>query len=198
RGVAPRAHAFPNPPVAPTEFIAVKPYDDSAAQLNRQQGVTIISYPDLRWGRCDIKSTNLLANCMALEHVKRKGGFEAALIDHDGLLTEATHSSLLWVRNGQIEGTPLNENILPGCTRLITNLLTDRLSMKIHDTQIDLNTLRLADEVLLMGTTIEVMPVVKVDETTIGNGQPGPITRKLQQSYKIAIREWLEQTVVIR
>lgn len=70
--------------------------------------------------------------------------------------------------------------------------------MKIHDTKIDLNTLRLADEVLLMGTTIEVMPVVKVDETTIGNGQPGPITRKLQQSYKIAIREWLEQTVVIR
>ncbi|MCY2936049.1 MAG: aminotransferase class IV [Planctomycetota bacterium] len=198
RGVAPRAHAFPNPPVAPTEFIAVKPYDDSAAQLNRQQGVTIISYPDLRWGRCDIKSTNLLANCMALEHVKRKGGFEAALIDHDGLLTEATHSSLLWVRNGQIQGTPLNENILPGCTRLIANLLTDRLSMKIHDTKIDLNTLRLADEVLLMGTTIEVMPVVKVDETTIGNGQPGPITRKLQQSYKIAIREWLEQTVVIR
>ena len=198
RGVAPRAHAFPNPPVAPTEFIAVKPYNDSAAQLNRQQGVTIISYPDLRWGRCDIKSTNLLANCMALEHVRRKGGFEAALIDHDGLLTEATHSSLLWVRNGQIEGTPLNENILPGCTRLIANLLTDRLSMKIHDTKIDLNTLRLADEVLLMGTTIEVMPVVKVDETTIGNGQPGPITRKLQQLYKIAIREWLEQTVVIR
>ncbi|MEI7923077.1 MAG: aminotransferase class IV [Planctomycetota bacterium] len=198
RGVAPRAHAFPNPPVAPTEFIAVKPYNDSAAQLNRQQGVTIISYPDLRWGRCDIKSTNLLANCMALEHVRRKGGFEAALIDHDGLLTEATHSSLLWVRNGQIEGTPLNENILPGCTRLIANLLSDRLSMKIHDTKIDLNTLRLADEVLLMGTTIEVMPVVKVDETTIGNGQPGPITRKLQQLYKIAIREWLEQTVVIR
>lgn len=198
RGVAPRGHAFPDPPVTPTELIAVRPYDDSKTAAYRQQGVTIISYPDLRWGRCDIKSTNLLANCMALEHVKRKGGFEAALIDHDGLLTEATHSSLLWVRNGQIEGTPLNENILPGCTRLITNLLTDRLSMKIHDTKIDLNTLRLADEVLLMGTTIEVMPVVKVDETTIGNGQPGPITRKLQQSYKIAIREWLEQTVVIR
>jgi D-alanine transaminase len=70
--------------------------------------------------------------------------------------------------------------------------------MKIHDAKIDLNTLMQADEVLLMGTTIEVMPVVKVDETVIGTGEPGPITRKLQESYKIALREWLEQTVVIR
>ena len=198
RGVAPRAHAFPNPPVPPTEFIAVKPYDDSPTQKNRQKGVTILSHPDLRWGRCDIKSTNLLANCMALENVKRKGGFEAALVDRDGLLTEATHSSSLWVRDGRLEGTPLEENILPGCTRLLADTLTDRIGMKIHDAKIDLNTLMQADEVLLMGTTIEVMPVVKVDEAVIGKGEPGPITRKLQESYKIALREWLEQTVVIR
>ena len=198
RGVAPRAHAFPDPPVPPTEFIAVRPYDDSKTAANRQNGVTILSHPDLRWGRCDIKSTNLLANCMALEHVKRKGGFEAALYDRDNMLTEATHSSILWVRNGRLEGTPEKDNILPGCTRLLAGTLADRIGMKIHDVKISLDDLKQADEVMLMGTTIEVLPVSKVDEATIGLGTPGPVTSKLQNAYKIALREWLEQTVVIR
>lgn len=198
RGVAPRAHAFPDPPVPPTEFIAVRPYDDSKTAANRKNGVTILSHPDLRWGRCDIKSTNLLANCMALEHVKRKGGFEAALYDRDGMLTEATHSSILWVRGGRLEGTPEKDNILPGCTRLLAGTLAERAGLKIHDVKISLEELKKADEVMLMGTTIEVLPVTKVDNATIGGGTPGPVASKLQAAYKIALREWLEQTVVIR
>lgn len=198
RGVAPRAHAFPDPAVPPTEFIAVRPYDDAKTETHRQNGVLILSYPDLRWGRCDIKSTNLLANCMALEHVKRKGAFEAALHDRDLLVTEATHSSILWVINGQIQGTPHQDNILPGCTRLLAGRLAESLGMTIQDRKISIEELKSADEVILMGTTIEVMPVVKVDEAVIGSGAPGPVSRKLQKAYKLALREWLDQTVLIR
>lgn len=198
RGVAPRAHAFPNPPVPPTEFIAVRPYDDSKTEENRQKGVTMLSYPDLRWGRCDIKSTNLLANCMALEHVKRQGAFEAALHDRENLVTEATHSSILWVADGQLQGTPHNDNILPGCTRLLAGRLAEILGISIEDRKVSLDQLKSASEVMLMGTTIEVMPVVKLDDSVIGSGEPGPVSRKLQKAYKIALREWLDQTVLVR
>ncbi len=197
RGVAPRAHAFPDPPVKPTVFIAVRPYDDSKTAAFRQSGVTIRSYPDIRWGRCDVKSTNLLANCIALEHVKRQGAFEAALHDQNGLITEATHSSLLWVTGGRLQGTPEHDNILPGCTRLLANRLAASLGMKIEDMKISMDDLKKADEVILMGTTIEVMPVTKVDDTVIAGGTPGAVARQLQKAYSLALREWLDQTVLI-
>jgi len=183
--------------VPPTEFIAIKPYDDTKTQACRVSGVKIISHPDQRWGRCDIKSTNLLANCLALEHVKRQGGYEAALFDKQGMVTEATHSSILWVNGGRIFGTPGEDNILPGCTRLLAAQLAERLGKKIEDAKISLENLKKADEVLLMGTSIEVMPVVTVDETKIGSGKPGPVGTELQAAYRESVREWLDRTVVI-
>ena len=81
RGVAPRSHAFPDPPVPPTELIVVRPYDDAPTARLRETGVEVISHPDLRWKRCDIKSTNLLANCLATEAARRAGCYEAILVD---------------------------------------------------------------------------------------------------------------------
>ena len=106
RGVAPRTHVFPDPPVEPTEVIIVRPYDDAPTAARRAAGVAVVSHPDLRWKRCDIKSTNLLANVLAIETARRAGAFEAVLVDADGFVTEATHTSLLWVRDGRIEATP--------------------------------------------------------------------------------------------
>src|SRR5262249_9215880 len=123
RGVAPRAHAFPNPPVPPTELIVVRPYDDAATALKRESGVAVVSRPDLRWKRCDVKSSNLLGNVLSLESANRAGAYEALLFDSDGLVTEATHSSVLWVRNGKVEGTPNDTTILPGTTRFLTQKL---------------------------------------------------------------------------
>ena len=126
RGVAPRSHAFPDPPVPPTELIVVRPYDDGPTARLRETGVKVISHPDLRWKRCDIKSTNLLANCLATEAARRAGCHEAILVDSAGLVTEATHSSLLWVRQGRLEGTPEGPEILPGTTRqLVLRLVED-------------------------------------------------------------------------
>ena len=80
RGVAPRSHAFPDPPVTPTELIVVRPHDDEPGARLRESGARMISGPDLRWKRCDIKSTNLLANVLAIEAARRAGCHEAVLI----------------------------------------------------------------------------------------------------------------------
>ena len=117
RGVAPRRHAFPDPPVPPTELILVRPYDDGPTARLRETGAAMISHADLRWKRCDVKSTNLLGNVLAMEAARRAGCQEAVLLDSSGLVTEATHSSLIWVRDGRLEGTPEGYEILPGMTR---------------------------------------------------------------------------------
>jgi D-alanine transaminase len=191
RGVAPRAHAFPKPPVPPTELIVVRPYDDAPTVLKRQAGVAVVSRPDMRWKRCDVKSTNLLANVMALESANRAGAYEALLVDADGLVTEATHSSVLWVRNGTLEGTPNDTTILPGTTRFLTQRLAGTLKIPIAEGRISLDDFFEVDEAILAGTTIEVLPIVSVDGRPIGGGQPGPIARKLQAAYQAALADWL-------
>ncbi len=184
RGVAPRAHAFPDPPVAPTELIIIKAYDDDATARFRESGVAVISHDDLRWGRCDVKSTNLLGNVLALEHAKRAGAYEAILVDRDGLVTEATHSSVLWVRDGRLEGTPDGPEILPGTKRHFVQSLAPDARIKFAEGRVKLDELKAADEVMMLGTTIEVLPVVAIDGHKIGDGTPGPVARRLQAAYR--------------
>ena len=183
RGVAPRIHAFPGPGVKPTELIVVRPYDDAPTAALREAGVAAITSDDLRWGRCDIKSTNLLANVLANQVAQEQGAFEAILIDGD-TVTEATHSSLLWVRGGRLEATPNGHAILPGTTRAGLPMGD---SLAIHPATITREELLGADEVLLSGTTIEVLPVVQINGRSIGGGAPGPIARSLQKAFRAAV-----------
>jgi D-alanine transaminase len=192
RGVAPRSHAFPDPPVPPTELIVVQPYDDGPTARLRQVGVKVISHPDLRWKRCDIKSTNLLANCMALTTARRAGGHEAILVDSAGFVTEATHTSVLWVRQGRLEGTPEGPEILPGMTRQLILRLVRRLEIPFVGSHVTLPELKAADEVILVGTTSEVVPVVRIDEDAIGSGAPGPVARRLWDAYRQDVEAWLD------
>jgi D-alanine transaminase len=191
RGVAPRHHAFPVPPVAPTELIVIRPYDDGPTARARDRGVGIISQPDLRWKRCDVKSTNLLANVVANEAAHRLGCYEAVLVSADGYVTEATQSSLLWVRGGRIEGTPRGPGILPGITRQILQRLVDEVGIALVEIRATLEELKATDEVLLLGTTIEVLPVVTVDGHPIDGGTPGRVTRELQGAYRSTVERWL-------
>ncbi len=191
RGVAPRLHAFPNPPVPPTELIIVRPYDDAPMAAKRVSGVKVISLPDLRWKRCDVKSTNLLANVMANDAAHRQGGEEAVLIDEHGHVTEATHSSLLWVRDGVLEGTSEGPEILPGTTRgLVLRLARDE-AIPFREAAITLPELKQCAEVCLVGTTLEVLPVVTIDDDPIGDGKPGPIAKRLQAAYQRELGRWL-------
>ncbi len=134
----------------------------------------MISQSDLRWKRCDIKSTNLLANVLASEAARRAGCHEAVLIDPEGFVTEATHSSLLWVREGRLEGTPEGHEILPGMTRGLVLRLLKPLGIPFAGTRVTLPALVAADEVILVGTTYEVLPVIEIDGQTIGSGAARP------------------------
>lgn len=192
RGVAPRKHTFPPEGTPPTELIIVRPYDDAETERNRQAGVGVISHPDWRWKRCDVKSTNLLGNVIACEMAHRAGCPEAVLVDDAGLVTEATHSSLLWVRDGALGGTPDGPEILPGTSRHFLLKLAASLGIPFRPGQISLEELAAADEVLLSGTTIEVMPVVRLNDLPIAAGKPGPVTTSLQSAFRTSIRRWLE------
>ena len=191
RGVAPRAHVFPDPPVPPTELIVILPYDDAPIGRLRASGVNVLSHPDLRWKRCDVKSTNLLANVLACQAAQRAGCFEAILFGEDGQVTEATHTSVLWVRGGRLEGTPNGTGILPGMTRQLVLRLVKNLSLPWAESRITLDELRAAEEVLLVGTTMEVLPVVRIDGAAVSEGRPGPVARRLQDAYLAAIEHWL-------
>ncbi len=191
RGVAPRSHAFPDPPVTPTELIVVRPYDDGPTARLRETGVKVISYPDLRWKRCDIKTTNLLGNCIATEAARRAGCFEAILVDSAGFVTESTHTSLIWVRQGRLEGTPEGPEILPGMTRQLILRLIEAMEIPFVGSHVTLPELKDADEVILVGTTSEVVPIVQIDEDTIGSGRPGPVARRLWDAYHQDVERWL-------
>jgi D-alanine transaminase len=177
--------------VPPTELIIVRPYDDRNTASLRESGVGMLSQDDLRWKRCDVKSTNLLANVIANEEAHRAGAYEAVLIGADGYVTEATHSSVLWVRDGRIEGTPEGPGILPGITRLLMLRLADEVGVTFLEGRVTLHELTEADEVILLGTTIEVLPVVSINERPVGTGRPGLVTRQLQGAYREAVERWL-------
>jgi len=198
RGVAPRSHPFPHPPVPPTEVIIVRPYDDGPTARLRERGVPMISHPDLRWKRCDIKSTNLLANVLAIETARRAGAYEAVLIDAQGFVTEATHTSLLWVREGRLEGTPEGHEILPGMTRQLVLRLIGSLDISFKGAHVNLNELKAADELILVATTTEVVPVIELDGAPIGTGSPGPIALRLHRAYEAAVQDWLADLALAR
>jgi D-alanine transaminase len=191
RGVAPRHHAFPAADVPPTELIVVRHYDDTETAKLRATGVTTVSQPDLRWKRCDVKSTNLLANVLANEAAHQAGAFEAILLGSDGRVSEATHSSVLWVRAGRLEGTPEGPGILPGTTRQLIRRLAADAGIPFAEAEVTLAELCRAEEALLVGTTIEVLPIVRVDAAPISGGKPGPLAQRLQAAYRRAVERWL-------
>jgi D-alanine transaminase len=195
RGVAPRRHIFPPIGTPPTELIIARSYDDSETAQFRRTGFHALSWNDWRWGRCDVKSTNLLANVLACEAAHREGCQEAVLVNEQGYVTEGTHSSLLWVRNGRIEGTPDGPPILPGTSRHFFQELAAGQGLSLTGANITLDELKSCEEVFMTGTTIEVMPVVKIDDIEISHGKPGPITIRLQRAFQAAVREWLETGV---
>lgn len=176
RGVAPRDHAFP-PDVSPTVVMTVRELHPLSPAI-RHAGVAARTVDDLRWGRCDIKSLNLLGNVLAREEAKRAGVFEAILVK-DGLVTEGSASNVMVVQAGSIVTAPEGPRILSGVTRtvVLTMAAQERISVEERFFPVDL--LYVADEVFLTGTTIEVLGVVEIDGRVIGTGRPGPITRAL-------------------
>lgn len=189
RGAAPRKHAFPKD-VAPLELLWVQEYLDTYRPLC-QTGCEVITYPDLRWHRADIKTVNLLGNVMANQAASEAGCAEAILYLPDGTLTEASHSSFFAVKNGQLHTTPLKANVLPSITRNYTVKLCGQAKIEVVERMLKRAELDEADELFLVGTTCEVLPIVKVDGKPVKGGAPGPVTRRLQAIYTENVRAFL-------
>jgi D-alanine transaminase len=187
RGVAPRTHAFPAN-CTPLEFLYVQEFHDPYADA-RRDGAAVITHPDLRWGRCDIKSTNLLANVLAMQAARDGGGLEALFYLPDDTITEGTHTSTFGVLDGALLTAPNSPDILPGITRGLILRLAAKVQVPLREHVLTRADLPRVTELFLTGTTSEVMPIVKVDGKPVANGKPGPVTRRLQEAYAEAVRE---------
>jgi D-alanine transaminase len=191
RGAAPRRHAFPKY-ATPLELLYVQDYDDGPTAQARQTGVAVITRPDIRWGHCDIKSTNLLPNVLVNQEAAEAGAAEAILYLPDGTLSEASHSSFFTVKGGALQTTPLRANILPGITRKFLIDMAQKAAVPVRETTLRREELFNVDELFLAGTTSEVLPVVTVDGKTIAAGTPGPLSRRLLGMHQEMVRSFLK------
>ena len=190
RGAAPlRGHVFPAD-VPPLEFLYAQAFTDPYGTA-RRDGVGVITRPDERWGRCDIKSTNLLANVLAKQAAKEADCYEAILYLPDGRVTEGTHSSLFGVLDDRLVTAPNGPDILPGVTRQFILGLADLLCVPVDERYLTRAELGRVSELFLSGTTSEVLPVVRVDGRAVGGGTPGPVTRRLQAAYQAEVERFL-------
>lgn len=183
RGNAPRSHTFPER--SESNLLAYV-NETPRPTATMKQGITAITRPDFRWLRCDIKSLNLLPNTMlkqeAIEH-----GADESILHREGTVTECSASNLMIVVDGAIYTHPANELILHGVTRAVVLQLAEKLNIPIYEQTFSVEKLKQADEVFITGTTVEVTPVISIDQQAIHTGKPGEITRKLQAAFETTI-----------
>ena len=180
RGSAPRNALFPKG-VKPTVLVTVTevPPLDPAAPVPCLSATVM---PDERWANCWIKSLMLLPNILAA-NAAHDAGFNTAILQRDGIVTEATNANTLIVQAGRLWTHPADRWILNGVTRQIMLQLADDLDLTVHEDRFTTDQLQNADEVLLTGTTLHVAAVTRIDEQTISNAKPGPITQQLHQAF---------------
>ena len=180
RGIAPRDHAYSDE-TTPTVVMTVREFHPLDRSI-QASGVEAMTTEDIRWGRCDIKSLNLLANVLARQKVKQAQVFEAILVNA-GLVTEGAISNVMVVQGGAVVTAPQGVRILSGVTRAVVLDLALSEGLPIQERFVSREDLYDADEVFLTGTTVEVLSVVRIDGKVIGDGRPGPITQRLAASF---------------
>lgn len=180
RGAAPRDHAFPTPSVEANVMAFTKTYDRPYKLL--EEGIKAITTEDIRWLRCDIKSLNLLGNVLAKERAVKYNAQEA--IQHRGdIVTEGSSSNVYAIKAGEIYTHPVNNYILNGITRMVIKDIAQEKGIPFNEGTFTVDFLRNADEIIVSSTSIEVMPVVKLDGEQVGDGEVGPITKSLQEGF---------------
>jgi D-alanine transaminase len=184
RGVARRDHPFPNPPVRPAMVITVSATDRAASEARAAKGVGVVTIPETRWGRCDIKTVGLLPNVLAKQKARDAGAVEAWFVDDLGFVTEGA-SSNAWIvdAQGRLRTRDTNANILRGVTR---NSLLDVIrgeGMEVDERPFTPDDAIGAKEAFITGAGSLVLPVVTVDGKPVGEGKPGPVATRLRRLY---------------
>jgi D-alanine transaminase len=182
RGVATRTHHFPPADTPPTVYATVNRF--TPPNDLRVKGATAITVPDIRWLRCDLKTLQLLPNAMAKQAAVEAGAVEAILV-RDGRVTEGSHTNVLAVIDGVLRTHPTNNFILPGVTRRVVLEIASRLGIPVSEVPFPESDLARVDELFLAGTTTDIMPIVRVNDQTIGNGSPGPIALRIFRELRL-------------
>jgi D-alanine transaminase len=184
RGAVRRDHVPPKNPPRPTLIMTMRAQDLAALARRMEQGVAISSQPDIRWGRCDIKTVQLLPNLLAKQAAKAAGGFEAWLVDRHGYVTEGA-STNAWIvdQDGTVITRDLSNAILPGVTRRIMLDAMAEGQMKVVERKFTLAEALMAREAFISSATGAAVPVVAIDGQKIGNGTPGPVARRVYALY---------------
>jgi D-alanine transaminase len=182
RGAAPRDFAFPKG-VRPSVVMTARCHKGPPARLI-EEGVGVITIPDIRWARPDIKSVALLPNTLGKQQAREAGAYEAWQVDRDGKVTEGT-SSNAWIitAGGEVVTRQADSSILNGITRLSLIALLKGHGLKLVERPFTVAEAKAAREAFLTSTTNFVLPVVRIDDTPIGNGHPGSVVQQLREAY---------------
>lgn len=184
RGTSRRDHAYPDPPVPPTLVLTAKSINRPAAEAKAAKGVKVITTPENRWGRCDIKSIGLLPNAMARQAAKLEGAGEAWFVDADGLVTEGAASNA-WIvdADGVLRTRDLTANILRGVTRSTLMEVISTSNLKVEERAFTPADVATAREAFITGAGALVTPVTHIDGIPVGGGKSGPISLRLRADY---------------
>lgn len=184
RGAAPRDHAFPHPATPPSVIVTVKPVDWVAADARAAQGAAVVTTPEERWARCDIKSTSLLPNVLAKQKARAAGALEAWFVDADGFVTEGSSTNAWMVdQDGLLVTRNARDNILNGITRRAVMAVAQARQMRIVERPFTVAEAQAAREAFITAATALVTPVTSIDGAPVGDGRPGPIARALREAY---------------
>lgn len=185
RGVAERTHHFPDN----QKSMLVGYTKEAPRPLQKlRNGISVITTEDIRWLRCDIKSLNLLGNVLSKQKAKDVGCEEAILI-RDGIVTEGSSSNVFIVKDGVVKTHPANNFILNGITRNVLLDLAHEAGVEVVENTFDQSELMNADEVFISSTTMEITPVISINDKPVSNGLPGETTKLLQEKFNQQIEK---------
>jgi D-alanine transaminase len=193
RGVAKRDHGFPGDGVAPTVFGMTSPFTPPDAAL-REQGVSLISIPDERWLRCDIKSVSLLGNVLAKQQAADVGADEVVQF-RDGMLSEGAACNIWVVVGGKLLAPVKNHLVLEGIRYGLMADLAAEIGIPFEMRPITRAEVEKADELMVSSAGREVLPALKLDGRPVGTGKPGPIYSSLRKGYDARIAALLSKAV---
>ena len=181
RGSAPRKHTF-DANLKPNFFLTVTELPDDSRV--KAEGIAVSTHPDWRWKRCDIKSLNLLANVLARADAAKKGCAEAIFVDEQGLITEGAGSTFFAIFGQTLQTTSLTTNILPSITRKFAVEAGKNVGLELIEKSLTPQQAACADELFIAVTTKDIVPVVRFDGKSIGDGKPGKYTKLLVLEFR--------------
>ncbi|OKL43486.1 D-amino-acid transaminase [Pseudovibrio exalbescens] len=184
RGVARRDHVFPGPEVAPSVIMSAKSVSIEKGLKAAEKGMSVITTPENRWDRVDIKTVGLLPNVLAKQKAKEAGAKEAWFVDKDGYVTEGGSTNAWIVLNdGKLVTRPADHGILRGITRSVVMKLAEKHGISVEERAFTVEESKSAREAFVTSASLVVMPVVKIDDQVIGDGTPGPVAIELRKTF---------------